>query len=46
VILMNDGRKVVDAPLAELTRGGKSLDEIFARATARDVAAEELEAAG
>jgi ABC-2 type transport system ATP-binding protein len=45
VILMNDGRKVVDAPLAELTRGGRSLDEIFARETARDVAAEALEAA-
>jgi ABC-2 type transport system ATP-binding protein len=40
VIMMNGGRKVVDAPLGELTRGGKSLDEIFARETARDVAAE------
>jgi ABC-2 type transport system ATP-binding protein len=46
VILMNAGRKVVDAPLAELVRGGRSLDEIFARETARDLAAEALEAAG
>jgi hypothetical protein len=43
---MNGGRKVVDSPLAELTRGGRSLDEIFARETARDVAAEPAEAAG
>jgi len=38
VILMNEGRKAVDAPLAELTAGGRSLDEVFARETARDVA--------
>ena len=37
VILINGGRKVVDAPLAELTQGGRSLDELFARETARDV---------
>jgi ABC-2 type transport system ATP-binding protein len=45
VIMMNEGRKVVDAPLGELTRGGKSLDEIFAHETARDVSAEAVEAA-
>jgi ABC-2 type transport system ATP-binding protein len=39
VILMNEGRKVVDAPLAELTAGGHSLDEVFARETARDASA-------
>ncbi len=36
VILISNGRKVVDAPLAELTQGGRSLDELFARKTARD----------
>ena len=36
VILMSRGRKVVDAPLEELVRGGRSLDEIFVRETARD----------
>jgi ABC-2 type transport system ATP-binding protein len=43
VILISNGRKVVDAPLAELTQGGQSLDTLFARKTARD--AEETEAA-
>ena len=43
VILMNGGRKAIDAPLAELTAGGRSLDEIFARETARDVTAEPVE---
>jgi ABC-2 type transport system ATP-binding protein len=38
VILINEGRKVVDAPLAELTAGGRSLDEVFAHETARDAA--------
>jgi len=38
VILMNEGRKAVDAPLAELTAGGQTLDEVFARETARDTA--------
>ena len=38
VILINRGRKVVDAPLAELTRN-QSLEEVFARETTRDVAA-------
>jgi ABC-2 type transport system ATP-binding protein len=36
VILINEGRKVVDSPLEELTAGGRSLDEIFARAAGRD----------
>jgi ABC-2 type transport system ATP-binding protein len=35
VMIIKDGRKVVDAPLAELTAGGRSLDEIFARETGR-----------
>jgi len=45
VILINAGRKVVDSPLADLTKDGRSLDEIFARETARDLAAEPVEAA-
>ncbi len=40
VILIHQGRKVVDAPLADLTAEGQSLEEIFARETARDVAEE------
>ena len=36
VILIHEGRKVVDSPLAELTSGGHSLDEIFVRETTRD----------
>jgi ABC-2 type transport system ATP-binding protein len=36
VLVISRGRKVVDQPLAELTRGGASLEEIFARATARE----------
>jgi len=39
VILIHHGCKVVDAPLIELTRDGHTLEEIFARETARDVAA-------
>ena len=41
VIMVAGGRKVVDAPLAELVAGGRSLDEIFARETARDIHDEE-----
>jgi ABC-2 type transport system ATP-binding protein len=41
VILLHEGRKVVDAPLEELTAGGRSLDEIFARETTRDAGEEE-----
>ena len=36
VILINRGRKVVDAPLSELTSGGRTLDEIFTEHTAHD----------
>ncbi len=38
VILIHQGRKVVDAPLDELTADGTSLEEIFARYTSRDAA--------
>jgi ABC-2 type transport system ATP-binding protein len=38
VVMINEGRKTVDAPLAELTSGGRSLEELFARQAARDVA--------
>jgi ABC-2 type transport system ATP-binding protein len=38
VIIMHRGRKALDAPLGELQRGGASLEEIFARTTAREVA--------
>ncbi len=38
VILINRGRKVVDAPLEELTADGTTLEEIFARHTSRDAA--------
>jgi ABC-2 type transport system ATP-binding protein len=41
VMLIHQGRKVVDAPLEELTSGGRSLDEIFAEQTSRDVASED-----
>jgi ABC-2 type transport system ATP-binding protein len=40
VILIHEGRKALDAPLAELTAGGKTLDEIFARETTRDASRE------
>jgi ABC-2 type transport system ATP-binding protein len=43
VILISEGRKAVDAPLADLTDGGHSLEEIFTRETARDVAVAEGE---
>jgi ABC-2 type transport system ATP-binding protein len=45
VILMSRGRKVVDAPLEELVRDGRSLDEIFVRETARDDVDPAMEAA-
>ena len=38
VIIMHRGKKALDAPLGELQRGGASLEEIFARTTAREVA--------
>jgi len=37
VVMIHEGRKVVDAPLAELTRGGQTLEQLFARETARDL---------
>ncbi|TMA28246.1 MAG: ABC transporter ATP-binding protein [Deltaproteobacteria bacterium] len=40
VVMINAGRKTVDAPLAELTSGGRGLEELFARHTARDLADE------
>jgi len=40
VILISDGRKTVDAPIGELIAGGRSLEEIFTRETARDIAVE------
>jgi ABC-2 type transport system ATP-binding protein len=36
VILINDGRKAIDQPIAELTAGGQGLEELFARVTSRD----------
>jgi len=38
VVMINAGRKTVDAPLAELMSGGHGLEELFARHTARDAA--------
>ncbi len=39
VILINQGRKVVDAPIEDLTRNGQSLEELFVRETASDAVA-------
>jgi len=39
VILIHRGSKVVDSPLSELTQGGRSLEQVFAQQTARDLAA-------
>jgi ABC-2 type transport system ATP-binding protein len=36
VIIINRGRKVLDTPLAELTRDGARLEDVFARAALRD----------
>jgi len=41
VILIHQGKKVVDASLEELTADGTTLEEIFSRHTSRDVADEE-----
>ncbi len=40
VILLDRGRKVLDQPLAELTGGGSSLEEVFTRLLTRDEAAD------
>jgi ABC-2 type transport system ATP-binding protein len=36
VIMIHQGHKVVDAPLAELTAGGQTLEQLFAREMARE----------
>jgi ABC-2 type transport system ATP-binding protein len=36
VILIHEGRKVVDSSLAELTQGGERLEDLFARVTTAD----------
>jgi ABC-2 type transport system ATP-binding protein len=36
VILIHRGRKALDAPLDEVKRGGATLEEVFARTTARE----------
>ena len=41
VILVNEGRKVIDKPLSELTAGGMTLDEVFVREIMHETAAEE-----
>jgi ABC-2 type transport system ATP-binding protein len=49
VVMINEGRKTIDAPLAELTAGGKRLEELFAQQAATDAAATlaaEADAAG
>jgi ABC-2 type transport system ATP-binding protein len=45
VMIINRGRKVVDQPLEELKRDGASLEEVFARETAREHPLEEAEVA-
>jgi len=39
VIIISQGRKVVDTPLTELTRDGTRLEDVFARAALREEAA-------
>ncbi len=46
VILINRGRKMEDAPLAELTSGGRRLEELFARTAASDFPGVEDDAPG
>jgi ABC-2 type transport system ATP-binding protein len=36
VILINNGRVALDEPIGNLTSGGQSLEDVFARVTARD----------
>ncbi|MGH0031256.1 MAG: ABC transporter ATP-binding protein [Myxococcota bacterium] len=38
VVMINDGRKTVDAPIQQLLDGGHTLEELFARQTASDAA--------
>jgi ABC-2 type transport system ATP-binding protein len=44
VILIHRGCKVVDAPLSELMQGGRTLEQVFAQTTTRDIAAPEARA--
>jgi ABC-2 type transport system ATP-binding protein len=46
VILINEGRKTVDASIEELTRDGKTLEGLFAQETARDTVAADSAAGG
>jgi ABC-type multidrug transport system ATPase subunit len=39
VILIHQGRKVEDSPLADLVAGGRRLEELLGRASSRDVVA-------
>ena len=45
VILIHNGRKALDQPIEELTAGGQSLEDVFARVTSRDDARADGEAA-
>jgi ABC-2 type transport system ATP-binding protein len=45
IIMINKGRKTVDAPIEELTGEGRSLEALFTRETTRDVGAEAPEVA-
>jgi ABC-2 type transport system ATP-binding protein len=44
VVMINDGRKTVDAPLVDLMRDGHSLEELFARHAAGAAAPSEASA--
>jgi ABC-2 type transport system ATP-binding protein len=46
VILLNEGRKTVDASLEELTREGRGLEDLFVRHTASDLPVGSAGAAG
>jgi len=41
VILISGGRKQIDAPITELTSGGRSLEEIFTQETLRDASVDQ-----
>jgi ABC-2 type transport system ATP-binding protein len=45
VILIHEGRKVIDASLEELIAGGRSLEEVFGSETSRDAAQNSEDAA-
>lgn len=46
VVLIHRGEMALDRPLAELTAGGQSLEEVFTRVSTRDIAQIEADAAG